>query len=245
VSAKAEKPSTGKQPAEATRRRTARELSPARKIRPVLRALDAHYGRKDHPPPADPLQVLVRGVLSQNTSDVNSGRAFRSLLDTFGAWQQLARARQSKIEAAIRAGGLARQKARTIRSVMRWLATRDGYSLDFLADMPSDDAERLLTSIKGVGVKTARLVLLFGLARPVFVVDTHVHRVTRRLALIPDRTSREKAHELLDNLVPDEDKYSGHMNMIQHGRRTCHARSPACHRCPVRRWCAFLRRAHA
>ena len=221
--------------------RAAFRLAPERKIGPVLRVLDDHYGRKEWRPGAEPLAVLVRGVLSQNTSDVNSGRAYASLMESFGDWAGVAAAPPRRIARAIKSGGLADQKARTIKAVMRRLAGRDGYSLDFLRALDSREAERELTAIKGVGIKTARLVLLFGLGRPVFVVDTHVLRVSRRLGLVPAGCGREKAHLLLDDLLPDAAKYSGHMNIIQHGRRTCRARGPDCPACPVRRWCLSVR----
>jgi len=214
---------------------------PADKIGPVLRALDEFYGRKEREDDPDPLDVLVRGVLSQNTSDVNSGRAWGTLMETFGDWGSLAEAEHGQIADAIRSGGLADQKAATIASILHWLGERGEYSLDFLEEMDSDEAENLLKSIKGVGVKTARLVLLFGLDRPAFVVDTHVHRVSRRLGLIPPKADRRKAHVILDDLVPDEGKYSGHLNMIQHGRRVCRSQSPLCDGCPVRCWCLYVR----
>jgi endonuclease-3 len=218
----------------------ARHLEPAEKILRVLHALDEYYGRKKRSEAPDPLRVLVRGILSQNTSDVNSGRAYESLMRQFGGWAELAQAGRQEIERAIRSGGLAAQKAGAIKSVMDWLAGRGEYSLDFLDELGSGEVEERLKRIKGVGIKTARLVLLFGLARPVFVVDTHVHRVSRRLGLIPSKSSRRKAHGLLDGLIPDEDKYSGHLNMIEHGRRTCRAQSPLCDGCTVRRWCLHV-----
>jgi endonuclease-3 len=208
---------------------------------PVLATLDEHYGRKKRSGEPDPLQVLVRGILSQNTSDVNSGRAYDDLRRDFPDWPDLARADAASIADAIRSGGLADQKAATIVAVMDWLAGEDGYSLDFLRGLDSDAVERRLTAVKGVGVKTARLVLLFGFGRPVFVVDTHVLRVSRRLGLVPADCTRRKAHVLLDELVPDRHKYSGHLNMIEHGRRTCSARSPDCPACPVRGWCLYVR----
>jgi endonuclease-3 len=218
----------------------AHKLSPERKMLPVLDALRQCYGEKERPA-REPLAVLVRGVLSQNTNDANSGRAFDALMAQCDDWAGVARASQRQIARAIAVGGLADQKARTIRSIMRWLSERGAYSLDFLDDLDSPEAERLLTHIKGVGIKTARLTLLFGLGRPVFVVDTHVHRVSRRLGLIPAKCGREKAHVLLDALIPDEQKYSGHMNLIEHGRHTCRSRSPLCESCCVRRWCLYVR----
>jgi endonuclease-3 len=222
--------------------RPAYELPPEKKIRPVLRKLAARYGSR-RPPAREPLAVLIRGVLSQNTSDVNSGRAYESLIDSFGDWQGVAAASPEHVARAIRSGGLAEQKARTICAVMRWLRGEDGYSLDFLHLLADDEVEKRLLAIKGVGIKTARLVLLFGFGRPVFVVDTHVHRVSLRLGLIPAGCSRQKAHLLLNGLVPDDRKCVGHLDMIQHGRQTCKARSPLCPACPVAVWCLFVRGA--
>ena len=216
------------------------KLKPQRKMGPVLAALAERYGEKVLVP-REPLAVLIRGVLSQNTSDTNSGRAYDSLMAQFGDWAGVAAASQRQVARAIVSGGLADQKAHTICAVMQWLGERGAYSLDFLDGLGSAEAEELLTRIKGVGIKTARLVLLFGLGRPVFVVDTHVHRVSRRLGLIPPKCGREKAHDLLDALIPDEQKYSGHMNIIEHGRRTCRSQSPLCDACCVRRWCLYVR----
>ena len=219
-------------------RRPPHTLSPEQKIVPVLDALRSHYGRPRRQR-LDPLEVLVHGVLSQNTTDVNSGRAFRQLMATFGSWEGVAGADVRSIERAIRQGGLAAQKAATIRRTLQWLEGRGGYSLDFLKPMPVRDAERELRAIKGVGLKTARLVLLFAFGKPVFVVDTHVFRVGKRLGLVPERSTRDRAHKLLDALVPARRKYPAHMNMIRHGRQLCHARSPECGECPVRAWCAW------
>ena len=221
--------------------RSPHELKPARKIGPVLAALGKRYGPTVRTACEDPLVVLVHGILSQNTTDLNSGRAFENLMCTFGSWEAMAQADLKDIAAAIQVGGLADQKAVTIKSVLRWVGRQPGGSLDFLRGMSDAEAEETLTAIKGVGIKTARLVLLFGLGRPVFVVDTHVLRVSKRLGLISPDCSREKAHRLLDTLVPDEAKYSGHLEMISHGRQTCTARSPACPSCVVGDWCLYVR----
>ncbi len=215
-------------------------LNPERKVPLVLDALESGYGRPRRPR-RDPLTVFVRGVLSQNTSDTNSGRAYEALMERFGSWEAISRAAEAGIGQAIESGGLAAQKAATIRRILTSLRERGGFSLDYLKALPAEQAERELTAIKGVGVKTARLVLLFGFGVPVFVVDTHVLRVSRRLGLIPPNCTRQKAHVLLDGIVPDRRKYSAHMNIIRHGRETCHARRPACDGCPIRRWCCFVR----
>jgi len=223
-------------------RTDAHTLPPERKIAPVLRAFERSYGVPRNRR-RDPLEVLVLGILSQNTTDLNSGRAYEELLGTFGSWDKVASASRSAVARAIREGGLAAQKAATIKAVMRRLRREGAYSLEFLRGASAGEIEGELTAVKGVGVKTARLVVLFGFGRPVFVVDTHVHRVTRRLGLISERCTREKAHVLLDELVPDPKKYSGHMNIIRHGRQVCHARSPVCEGCVARRWCVFVREA--
>ena len=215
-------------------------MPPERKAMAVIAALQRAYG-EPAPRPGDALAVLIRGILSQNTSDTNSGRAFDELMRKFGSWEAIAGADASRIARVIRSGGLAEQKARTIKAVMTWLAGRDGWQLEFLREMPPEAAEKELSSIKGVGIKTARLVLLFGFGQPVFVVDTHVHRVALRLGLIDAKCGREKAHGVLDRIVPDDRKYSAHMNFIRHGRECCRSRSPLCPDCPVSRWCVFVR----
>jgi len=221
-------------------RSTPDRLRAQEKAGPILEALRRRYGRLRRPR-RDPLEVLIRGVLSQNTTDLNSARAYGRLKETFGSWENLARAHPSAIEKAIEQAGLAAQKAATIKSILRWLQQQGGYSLEFLRAMPPQEAERTLRVIKGVGIKTARLVLLFGFGRPVFVVDTHVLRVAQRLGLIPRGCTRTSAHALLDRLVPDRRKYEAHISMIRLGRETCRPRSPLCDACPVRPWCWFAR----
>jgi len=216
---------------------------PERKLLPVLEALERRYGRARRPR-YDPLEVLVRGVLSQNTSDANSGRAYQELRDRFPTGHQLGAAQVGAVEKAIRSAGLAAQKSATLCRVLRHLKRRFGeYSLEPLRTQDPLEAEAELSAIKGVGIKTARLTLLFGFGMPLFVVDTHVHRVALRLGLIPPRCARERAHALLDELVPDARKYSMHMSMIRHGRTLCRAHNPLCEPCPVRDYCVFLRKA--
>lgn len=219
-------------------------MDPAEKIAPVLDALREHYGTPDSPD-RDPMEVLVRGILSQNTSDVNSGRAYENLLETFGTWETIARADQSQVEKAIASGGLAERKAETIQSALHWLGQRGAYSLDFLDDLPAEEGEKSLRQIKGIGVKTARLILLFGFEMPTFVVDTHVLRVSQRLRLVPANCGREKAHRLLSAVVPADRTYTAHINMIRHGRSMCSPSNPDCEECPIQQWCVHVRESHA
>lgn len=213
-------------------------LSPGDKLVPVLGALADAYGVPEAPE-RNPLEVLVRGILSQNTSDINSDRAYSSLREQFPTWHDVAEAREEDVRESIRSGGLAEQKAKTIKAVMERFCRDGRASLDELADMTPADAQKELKSLKGIGTKTASLVLLFGFRWPVFVVDTHVHRVSRRLRLVPHNATRGKAHSLLDDLIPDPRKYEAHINFIRHGRECCRARNPLCDSCVVARWCVY------
>ena len=199
----------------------------------------SEYG--DHPwHPRDPVATLVGTILSQNTNDVNRDRAFDRLREQFPTWELVRDAPTGALVEAVRPAGLAPTKAPRIQEALRRItAERGEISLGFLADMPLAEARQWLLSLPGVGPKTAAIVLLFALGRPAFPVDTHVHRVTRRLGLIPDRTTREKAHELLEQLVPPELYYVFHINLIAHGRAVCHARNPECARCVLQDDCVY------
>jgi len=212
----------------------------------ITRSLRIHnlllskYG--DHPwHPRDPVATLVSTILSQNTNDVNRDRAFEYLRERFPTWEAVRDAPLEALVEAVRPAGLAPTKAPRIQGALRRItAERGEISLDFLAGMGLEEAREWLLSIPGVGPKTAAIVLCFALGKPAFPVDTHVHRVTRRLGLIPPATSREKAHELLEELVPPEICYPFHLNLIAHGRAVCHARNPECARCILRDECDFL-----
>ncbi|MCD6520198.1 MAG: endonuclease III [Anaerolineae bacterium] len=200
-----------------------------------------YYGEPQLKPQRDPLSELIMTILSQNTADVNSHRAYQNLRQRFPRWEDLLTADIEKIAEAIHIGGLANVKARRIQAILRQLYEEHGnLDLRFLADLPLEEARRYLLSLAGVGPKTAACVLLFSLQRPVLPVDTHVHRVARRLGLIPPKASREKAHLLLEELLPPETYYPFHLNMIRHGRTLCKAGQPQCARCPLAPECDFL-----
>jgi endonuclease-3 len=197
------------------------------------------YG--DHPwQPSDPVGSLVNTILSQNTNDVNRDRAFEQLKEQFPTWEEVRDAELDELVEAIRPAGLGPTKAPRIQEALRRItAERGEISLDFVADLPLEEARAWLLGIPGVGPKTAAIVLLFALGKPAFPVDTHVHRVTRRLGLIPEKTSREKAHDLLEALAPPDIYYPFHLNVIAHGRAVCHARGPECARCVLQDTCAY------
>jgi endonuclease-3 len=198
----------------------------------VHRRLLEAYGEPTWRPHMDPVSELVSTILSQNTNDTNRDVAFERLRARFPTWEQVRDADVSAVVDAIRPAGLANQKAPRIQAALRFITQERGkLDLGFLADWPVDEAKAWLSSIKGVGPKTAAIVLLFSLGRPAFPVDTHVHRVAKRLGLIGQRVSRERAHGELEWLVPPEDYYGFHLNVIRHGRQMCTSRKPRCEVC--------------
>jgi len=204
----------------------------------VAQALDALYGPRVWQSRGRPVDVLVETVLSQNTSDVNSARAFRSLLDRFGSLEAVADAPVEEIEQSIAHAGLSRIKSARIRRMLQSLREEHGdLDLGFLSSMSVSDARDYLIAIDGVGPKTASCVLLFSLGMPAMPVDTHVHRVARRLGLVGPKVSAEAAHTALETLVPEQQRYAFHVNLIDHGRRVCHARRPRCESCGLATLC--------
>jgi len=207
------------------------------------RLLEA-YGHPQWRPHLDPISEVVSTMLSQNTSDVNRDRAFARLRMRFATWEEVRDGPVGTVEEAIRPAGLARQKAPRIKGALQFITRERGeLSLDFLKDMPVDEAKTWLTQITGIGPKTAAIILLFSLGMPAFPVDTHVHRVTGRLGLIRPKVSAEKAHDLLEDLLPPEWYYPFHLNVIRHGREICHARNPKCEICPLQDLCDYYHKA--
>lgn len=218
----------------AARKRSAAEPVPPYSPAEVMELLAPVYGQPVARPSRDPLAELVLTVLSQNTADTNSGRAFIQLMRRYPSWQAIAEAPLEQVIETIQNGGLARQKAPRIQAILRAVAERSpDYDLSFLEQLSLEDARAWLRALPGVGPKTAACVLLFALGLPALPVDTHVERVAKRLALIPASATAEQAHTLLEALVPPESYYPFHMLLIKHGRRTCAARRPACERCPL------------
>lgn len=204
----------------------------------IIARLARLYGMPVHTPHGDAVSELVLTVLSQNTADTNSGRAFIQLMRRYPSWEAIAAAPTEEVVATIQSGGLAQQKAPRIQAILRAVAERSPeWDLEFLREMELEDARTWLRSLPGVGPKTAACVLLFALGRPAMPVDTHVERVAKRLALIPEKLNANQAHDALEALVPKEDYYRFHMLLIKHGRRICVARRPLCERCPLEPEC--------
>jgi endonuclease-3 len=206
----------------------------------IARLLAEQYGYPTWRRHLAPVDELVSTILSQNTSDTNRDMAFESLKKHFPTWEAVCTAPVEQIIKAIRSAGLANQKGPRIQAALRYLLdTQGAVSLDFLADMSVPEAKQWLTQIDGVGPKTAAIILLFAFHKPAFPVDTHVHRVTQRLGLIGPQINAERAHEELEAVIPPEDYYPAHLNIIRHGRTICHARQPRCKQCPLTAYCDF------
>jgi len=200
----------------------------------VLQRLEVEYGPLTWGQRKEPVPELIVTILSQHTSDLNAERAFEQLMETFGSLEVVARAAEEEIATSIRSGGLARIKAPRIKAVLNQiLDSRGGFELDFLHDLPLNEAKAWLTALPGVGPKTAAVVLLFALDMPAMPVDTHVHRVTQRLGFIGETTSANTAHDLLEAMISPEDIYPLHVYLITHGRRVCKAQRPLCDSCAL------------
>ncbi len=203
-------------------------------IERVIELLEQEYGVLRWQPQGEPVDVLIRTILSQNTSDTNSDRAFDSLKAGFDGWGGVASAPVESIARAIQSGGLFRIKAARIKQILERIEEEQGrISLDSLGSMAAAEAESYLMDLPGVGYKTARCVLLFCLGKPSLPVDTHILRVSRRLGLIDSRASMDRAHALLAEQVPASKVYQFHVHMIEHGRKTCRARRLLCKRCAL------------
>ena len=206
--------------------------------REVLAALSAEYGPFPWRSRNDPVSEVVSVILSQHTSDINSERAFRQLMDTFGSFDELARADVQAIARSITNGGLAQIKSGRIKEALNTiLELRGSLDLEFLVDMPMDEAKAWLRQLPGIGPKSAAIVLCFSLGMPAMAVDTHVYRVSKRLGLIGPKTGFDEAHDLLEQSVEPDDVYALHTALITHGRKVCKAPRPLCDQCVLAHGC--------
>ena len=212
------------------------------KLAETHRRLGEVYGFPAWESHGDPTGQLVATILSQNTSDVNTARSFRALVNAHPDWQAVVDAPAQELIEVIRSGGLANQKAPRIQNALRRIHEERGdFDLYWLADLPVPEARAWLTQMPGVGNKTASIVLLFALGRPAFPVDTHVGRVCRRLGLAPANASADKVMAVIETFAPPAWFYPLHMNFIRHGRAICKARKPRCPECVLRDICDWRR----
>lgn len=190
--------------------------------------------------PLPAIDELVSTILSQNTNDVNRDRGFDSLREKLPTWEDVRDAPAEEVIEAVRIAGLANQKGPRLQAALRHISEERGeLDLEFLKEMSVEEARSWLTRFKGVGPKTAAIVLLFSLGMPAFPVDTHVYRITGRVGLRPEKISVEKAHPFLEGIFPPESYYAAHLNIIRLGREICKARKPNCSQCPLLDICNY------
>jgi endonuclease-3 len=209
------------------------------RVRSVRERLRAFFGTPAMPPHRAPLDELVLTVLSQSTNDRNRDVAYLRLRERFGSWEAVRDAPLDEVEEAIRPGGISRVKSVRIHAILE--AIGDPLTLDHLEELPVEAAREELMALPGVGRKTAACVLLFSFGARDVPVDTHVSRVAQRLALLPPKASFDELHDRMLELTPRGAELEFHVNLLRHGRRTCHSQRPACERCILRRSCPSRR----
>jgi endonuclease III len=217
-----------------------------RRARRITEMLHATYGSPRHGNKDDPLDELVFILLSQMTTQPSFNRVFDRLKGACPRWETLLGIRLARLKAIIKDAGLSGQKAPRLKVIFRKLKQDFGsVTLQPLAAMTDQGAEDYLTSLPGVGIKTAKCILMYSLGRQVLPVDTHVWRIARRLELIPTSVPYAEVHTSLESVVPRGSRYSFHVNSIAHGRKQCLALRPKCSSCPLRSICAYPSAAKA
>jgi endonuclease-3 len=208
------------------------------KVKEINDILEKEFGIPEREKNENPLDTLIHTILSQNTNDINSGKAYDNLTSSFPSWEDVLLADVEEIFKVIRIGGLARQKSIRIKEILNWVKNNYGeLNLDFICNMDTSKAIQILTSLKGIGLKTANVMLCFACAKEVFPVDTHIFRISKRLGIIPFKATPDKAHEIMGQLFPYGKAYPLHVNMIRFGRTICHAQKPGCRECPLINYC--------
>jgi endonuclease-3 len=216
------------------------ESGKTQKVNSICRLLIQEYGDVIVERALDPVGELVFTILSQNTADINTERAYNSLRSAYSTWEEVLNAPQDELAQVIRSSGPFRVKARRIKATLEEIKHRVGaLNLSLLDSMETQEAMGWLTSLHGVGPKTAAIVLLFCFNRPVLPVDTHVWRVSKRLGLIPETSSRESGQKMLESIVPDYCVYSMNHNLIKHGRTICKSQKPQCSICFLHGQCEY------
>ena len=210
-------------------------------LRKITLLLEKHYGVPRRTGPGNPLDILIETILSQNTNDQNRDRAYQGLKKRFPHWEAVLEAKTKTIVSAIRQGGLAEQKAKRIREILYWIKKQEGkLSLSFLRKMDSEEIKKTIGALKGIGPKTLHCLLLFGLGREAFPVDTHILRIGKRLGFIPEGMDAENAHSWMGPLIPKKKSLSLHLNLIRFGRSVCKAKNPSCDICFLSGKCLYF-----
>jgi len=210
------------------------------RVAKIVKVLEKKFGIPQRKSDVDPLSNLILTVLSQNTNDKNRDKAYQRLKEKFPDWEKVMQADVKQLEEAIRPGGLAKQKSTRIQNILTWIHDEYGsLNLDFLCTMNPDDTIEKFCQLKGIGVKTISVVLMFSCGVDIFPVDTHVHRICRLVGLVPQKASAEKTFWLMKPIVPKGKSFSLHMNFLKLGRSICLARRPRCKQCPINQFCDY------
>lgn len=210
------------------------------KVFRIVKVLEQKFGVPQRESHLDPLSNLILTVLSQNTNDKNRDQAYQRLKEQLPTWEQVMRATLRQIEAAIRPGGLAKQKSERIKNILEWIDQEYGsLTLDALCTMNPAAAIEKFCQLKGIGIKTISVVLMFSCGVDIFPVDTHVHRICRLVGMVPRNATAEKTFWLMKPVVPKGKSFSLHMNFLRLGRTICLARKPRCEQCPINRYCDY------
>ncbi len=216
-------------------------MSLKQKTAKITTQLEKAFGTPERKNITDPLSNLMLTILSQNTNDKNRDTAYERLKRIYPTWEDVMTAPANEIADAIRPGGLANQKSQRMKAILEWIKQEFGsLNLARLCEMKPDDVIEKFTQLNGIGVKTIGVVLMFSCGVDIFPVDTHVHRICRRLGLVPDNVSAEKTFWLMRSLVPEGKSFSLHMNFLKLGRTICRARKPACPECPLNNLCPYF-----
>ena len=204
----------------------------------IIRRLEKEFGEPVWRGNGDPLSSLIKTVMSQSTNDRNRDTAYTRLVERYPTWKDVMEAPAEDIAATIRVAGLANQKSQRIKDILRWINDTFGsLNIDFICEENPDKVIETFTALKGIGIKTISVVLMFTCGVDIFPVDTHVHRICRRLALVPENASAIKTYHLMQPLVLENKSYSLHMNFLKLGRQICIAQAPRCGKCPLNDLC--------
>ena len=221
-----------------TRSKAAAKTKSMPGIGQIIRIMTDRYCPFAEEPRLDAAHEIVFTILSQHTSDTNSSRAYHLLMDKFGTLEEVARGDPADIERTIAPGGLAKIKAPRIKQVLNLILELNGsLDLSFLRELPLDEAKAWLRRLPGIGPKSAGIILSFALGMPAMAIDTHIYRVSKRLALIGPKVTADKAHDILEAVVEPDQVYPFHLAFITHGRQVCKAQRPLCGECVVAEAC--------
>lgn len=212
------------------------------KVNTIVPELEKHYGIPTNKHKSRPLDSFILTMLSQSTSDHNRDLAYQRLKSYFPTWEAVCKAPVNEIAEAIRPGGLANQKSARIKAFLEWIKnTYHELNLDFVCQMSSEAVIEIFSLIKGIGIKTISVVLLFACNKDIFPVDTHVHRICKRLGLVAEKTTAEKTHWQMQPLVPPGKSLSLHLNFLKLGRSLCRPSNPRCSECPINVLCDYYK----